>query len=194
MKNNFDTCMAQIWVHEGGYVNDPQDPGGETNLGISKRAYPKENIKTMTRARASAIYKRDYWDAVRGDELPSGLDYVAFDGAVNSGVSRGAKWVQHAIGASVDGRIGTAALESARKADVPKAINRACDARLAFMRNLSTWSRFGKGWQSRVDGVRRLALTMADKPKAPPERSGLFAAIIAALRVLFISIFHRTNR
>ena len=84
MKANFEQCLAHVLRSEGGYVNDPNDPGGETNMGISKRAYPHENIKGMTRARAATIYRRDYWDAVQGDSLPAGLDLVAFDPAVNS--------------------------------------------------------------------------------------------------------------
>ena len=79
MKANFEACMAEVFKHEGGYVNDPHDPGGETNMGISKRSYPKENIRGMTRARAAQIYHKDFWDKLKCDDLPAGLDLVAFE-------------------------------------------------------------------------------------------------------------------
>ena len=106
MKANFEACMAEVFKHEGGYVNDPHDPGGETNMGISKRSYPKENIRGMTRARAAQIYRKDFWDKLKCDDLPAGLDLVAFDAGVNSGPARGAKWLQQAVGVTADGKIG----------------------------------------------------------------------------------------
>lgn len=163
-KANFDSAMAHVFEFEGGYVNDPRDPGGETNFGISKRSYPREDIKNMTRARAAQIYRRDYWNAIRGDDLPAGLDLVAFDAAVNSGVSRGAKWLQGALGVSADGRIGPQSIAAAKASNAAAVIDRAVDARLAFLRRLSTWGAFGKGWTRRVEAVRDLAHDMADAP------------------------------
>ena len=169
MLGNFDKCLDMALKHEGGYVNHPNDPGGETNLGISKRSYPREDIKGMTRKRAGEIYKRDYWDAVSGDLLPSGIDYVAFDAAINSGVSRGAKWMQRAVGVTQDGRIGPETIKACFECDAINVINRACTYRLSFLQNLNTWGSFGRGWQRRVDGVRAVALDMIDikAPTAP---------------------------
>ncbi|WP_323008536.1 glycoside hydrolase family 108 protein [Paracoccus sp. (in: a-proteobacteria)] len=190
MKSNFDRCLAEVLRHEGGYVNDPHDPGGETNMGISKRSYPNENIKSMTRARAAEIYRRDYWNPVRGDDLPAGMDLVAFDAAVNSGVSRGAKWLQSALGVPADGKIGPATLAAARAAHPEAVIDRATGARLAWLRTLKTWGRYGKGWTRRVESVREEAIAMskvttpnATKPAAPS------VGIIAALLALFKSMF-----
>lgn len=169
MRDNFDRCLAHVLEFEGGYVNHPQDPGGETNFGISKRAYPNENIKGMTRQRAAQIYRRDYWNAVRGDDLPAGMDLVAFDAAVNSGVSRGAKWLQASLGVPADGKIGPQTLTAARNAHPVAVIDRACDERMGFLRRLGTWGTFGKGWTRRVEAVRDLAHDMADSPqKAAP--------------------------
>lgn len=172
MRENFDACLTELLRHEGGYVNHPRDPGGETNMGISRRAYPAENIRGMTRARAAQIYRRDFWDAVKCDDLPSGLDAVAFDAAVNSGPARAVRWLQSAVGAAADGKIGPATLAAARGADPIPAINRALDARLGFMRSLGTWPTFGKGWQRRVDELRAFAARLAEgakpAPKPPP--------------------------
>lgn len=167
MRTNFEACLAQILKHEGGYVNHPKDPGGETNMGISKRSYPHEDIKNMTRSRAAVIYKRDYWDPVRGDDLPQGLDLVAFDAAVNSGVSRGSKWVQQAVGAKEDGRIGPETIRRANSVAPLTAINRACDARLAFLQSLGTWKTFGAGWSNRIADVRQKATIMSAKWSQP---------------------------
>ena len=170
MKSNFDRCMNEVFAHEGGYVNDPHDTGGETNMGISKRAYPHEDIKGMTRARAAEIYRRDYWDAVRGDDLPFGLDLVAFDAAVNSGVSRGAKWLQQAIGVTPDGKIGPATLAAAKSTYQPAAIMRAIGFRRSFLTQLPGWAHFGAGWDKRLKSVEAEATAMPDPHHEPPVR------------------------
>lgn len=168
MKTNFDACLDHVLLFEGGYVNHPSDPGGETNMGISKRSYPRENIKGMTRDRAAQIYRNDFWAPVRGDDLPSGLDLVAFDPAVNSGVSRGAKWLQSALGVTADGKIGPATVAAARAADVQATIDGACDLRLSWLRTLPTWKTFGKGWSRRVESIRDTAKAMAEAHSARP--------------------------
>lgn len=167
-KGNFDTCIEHVFLFEGGYANDPHDPGGETRFGISKRSYPNENIKGMTRDRAKAIYRRDYWNAVSGDSLPAGLDLVAFDPAVNSGVSRGAKWLQQALGVTADGKIGPATIAAAKAAHAEAVIDRVCDLRLAWLRTLPTWPRYGKGWTGRVESIREVATAMARTSTATP--------------------------
>lgn len=192
MKTNFDACLDHVLLFEGGYVNHPSDPGGETNMGISKRSYPRENIKGMTRDRAAQIYRSDFWAPVRGDDLPAGLDLVAFDPAVNSGVSRGAKWLQQALGVTADGKIGAQTIAAARTANAEAVIDRACDLRLAWLRTLPTWKTFGKGWDRRIESVRETATAMAQSaavrpvPKAAPVRGkNPLAAIIAWLARIF---------
>lgn len=206
MRDNFQPALSKTLAHEGGYVNDPHDPGGETNMGISKRSYPNENIRGMTRARAAQIYKRDYWDAVRGDDLPAGLDVMAFDGAVNSGVSRGAKWVQSAVGAQADGKIGPATLLRASKVDTRQAIKAAANNRMQFLRGLNTWSRYKNGWTTRVEDMRNMALSMvpdavetvtrpdttpySPRPVAPaPAHSGKIATVIIAAALGLAAFF-----
>ena len=169
MKANFDACMAEVFKYEGGYVNDQHDPGGETNLGISKRSYPKEDIRNMTRARAAQIYRRDFWDKLRCAELPDGLDLVAFDAAVNSGPSRGAKWLQQALGVAVDGKVGLATIGAAKNTYTPAAVLRAVGFRRAFLKTLPTWERYKNGWTKRLDSVEAVASAMAghDVPVRP---------------------------
>lgn len=169
MKANFDACMAEVFKYEGGYVNDQHDPGGETNLGISKRSYPKEDIRNMTRARAAQIYRRDFWDKLRCDELPDGLDLVEFDAAVNSGPSRGAKWLQQALGVAADGKVGMATIGAAKNTYAPAAVMRAIGFRRAFLKTLPTWERYKNGWNKRLDSVEAVASAMAghDVPVRP---------------------------
>lgn len=135
---------------EGGYSNDPRDPGGETNFGISKRAYPKLNIRDLTRDDAIAIYKRDYWDAANCDALPPKLAVAVFDGAVNQGVGIAAKLLQKAAGVSADGVIGPMTLRAIGKADEDAILAEFLGWRLhryAFTGNARTYMR---GWANRV--------------------------------------------
>lgn len=161
MKHNFPSIMDEVFRHEGGYVNHRNDPGGETNYGISKRAHPSVDIRSLTKAQAREIYRKSYWAQVRGDDLPDGLDLVAMDAGVNSGVSRGSKWLQKAIGTPADGKIGPNTLAAARAADPLEAIEAACAARMGFLRGLRTWSSFGKGWTRRVASVEAVATRLA---------------------------------
>lgn len=96
MRENFDKIISYVLTFEGGYVNDPDDPGGETNLGISKKAFPDEDIKNLTVARAKELYHAKYWNAVHGDDLPAGMDACVVDFAVNAGVTRALAMLQEA--------------------------------------------------------------------------------------------------
>lgn len=183
---NFKACLEHVFASEGGYVDHPKDPGGATNMGITIstlsawRGSPasKADVRNLTRDEAAKIYRANYWNPVRGDDLPAGLDLVAFDAAVNSGVSRGAAWLQKALGVPADGKIGPQTITAANTALLSEAIRHACENRLTFLRGLSTWSTFGKGWASRVSRVQTEALAMAAKPSAT--KPGLWAAISAA--------------
>lgn len=193
MRENFDRCMEHVFASEGGYVDHKHDPGGATNMGITHktlaswrgRPVSKQDVRDLTKSEAKAIYRANYWNPVKGDSLPAGLDLVAFDGAVNSGVSRGSKWLQRALEVSQDGRIGPETLRAAIAADPVNTINRACMHRLDFLRGLSTWAHFGRGWERRVIGVRETALSMAEKPAPEAAAPGILSRLLAILVNLF---------
>ena len=182
---NYNACISKTLEHEGGYTRDPNDRGNwdsckigvgnnkGTNRGISACSYPNEDIKNMSLVRAKAIYHTDYWDPIFGDQLPAGIDLPTFDGSVNSGRSRGVKWLQSAIGVEADGVVGAKTIAAANTADEHVTIDRMCDDRMKFLQGLSTWDRYGKGWARRVEDVRRTAHGMVvDEPHPePPEPS-----------------------
>jgi len=158
-------------------VNHPDAPGGATNKGITQATYDgwmrlqgrgRRSVRDITDAEVASIYRQQYWDVIKGDDLPSGVAYAVFDAAVNSGPARGAKWLQAAVGASQDGVIGGQTLAAAAKADPHKTVDRMCDARMAFLRRLKHWSTFGKGWTRRVANVRDLAHAWAVDDLLPP--------------------------
>lgn len=138
VRHNFTSVMSAVFGHEGGYVNHKADPGGETNFGISKRSYPNVDIRNLTRTQAEDIYRADYWHKVRGDDLPAGIDLVAMDGSVNSGVSRGSKWLQRALDVTADGAIGPVTIAAAKESDAVQVIEKACANRMSFLTSLST--------------------------------------------------------
>jgi lysozyme family protein len=137
--SNFDTAFERLIGHEGDYVNHPKDPGGETKFGISKRQYPNVNIAALTLEDAKAIYRRDYWNVVGGDDLPYPIAFEVFDAGVNHGVSRSLDFMQEAL-----------AGESAQTINPDLFIRRFNGVRLEFFTNLRTWPAFGKGWARRV--------------------------------------------
>lgn len=146
----FDHAFEKVIGHEGGYIADSRDPGGETKYGISKRAYPNEDIKNLTLARAKQIYKRDYWDKCRCDDLPFEVRFDVFDAAVNSGVRQASIWLQRAVGAKPDGVIGNLTIKAAQQMDGMTIAMRMNGERLKFMTDLATWPHFGKGWARRI--------------------------------------------
>lgn len=153
----FEACFGELMKSEGGYVNDPKDPGGETKYGISKRAYPEEDIKALTKDRAKFLFKRDYWNPCKCDLLPDALAVCVSDAAYNSGNLQAVKWLQRAIGAGVDGLIGNQTLSMANRCDVSAAVEKYCSERVNFLKKLKNWERFGKGWALRVNKVEDLA-------------------------------------
>jgi lysozyme family protein len=168
MNTNFEKALALVLEHEGGFVNHPKDPGGATMKGVTQAVYNDYrkirgrgllSVKYISDEELRAIYKFQYWDKVHGDLLPIGLDYAVFDFAVNSGVSRAAKYLQAVLGAAQDGQIGARTLASITSP--VNTINALCDRRIGFLRNLKTFLTFGKGWTRRVQGVRAHALEMA---------------------------------
>lgn len=166
---NYDACLARVLKHEGGYSNHPSDPGGPTNFGITihdfrryiKAAGTSADVRDMKLADAAKIYRSRYWDALRCDALPGGLDYAVFDYGVNSGIGRAAKVMQRLLGTGNGTAMTDALIAAARKASPSDLIARLCDERLAFLKSLRTWPVFGAGWGRRVAEVRRDALAMA---------------------------------
>lgn len=146
----FDQCFDKLISHEGGYVNHPNDPGGETKFGISKRAYPQVDIKALTLDAAKAIYKRDYWDRAQCDKLPPPVAYLLFDAAVNSGIGQAIRFLQRAVGVADDGALGPMTLAAVQRMDVEALAGRFLGQRLDFMTKLTTWDTFGKGWARRI--------------------------------------------
>lgn len=147
---NFDEAFELLIGHEGGYVNHPNDPGGETKYGISKRAYPTEDIAGLTLERAKVIYRRDYWDRVEADSLPPEIRFDVFDVAVNSGVGTAVKMLQRASFAEADGVLGPRTRLAIKSMNPLVLFARINGARLAFMADLPTWPTFGRGWAKRI--------------------------------------------
>lgn len=147
----FPEAFSRTVGEEGGYVNDPRDPGGETKFGISKRAHPDVDIASLTIDQARDIYRRDYWDANRLGELPARMAVAVFDGAVNSGSRAAIGWFQRALGAPDTGEMDDHTIDAARGATDPSGVlMRYWGNRLRFMADLSTWPSFGRGWARRV--------------------------------------------
>ena len=135
---------------EGGYSNDPDDPGGETKFGISKREYPNLKIKELTREDAFNIYKRDFWDVLDGDSIPGSVAYQLFDFAVNSGIRTAIRYFQRALHVADDGYFGPISRNAISKSSETDMIMNLNAERLDFMTRLSKWDSFGKGWARRI--------------------------------------------
>ncbi len=176
---NFAECLVRVLKHEGGYSNHPNDPGGPTMYGITindVRKYVKPDasaadVKNLSLDIAKKIYKEKYWDAVSGDDLPSGIDYAVFDFGVNSGVSRSAKYLQTLVGVTTDGIIGPITLAAASKKSAATVAAQLCDARLAFLKGIKTWPTFGAGWGRRVAEVRAYSIQIAGRPLPDTSKS-----------------------
>ncbi len=168
MKQNFDKCLEMLLAHEGGFVNHPDDPGGITNLGVTKKVYDEwvgresteQEMRDLTPEDVGPIYKKNYWDRVKGDLLPSGVDWCAFDWAVNSGKSRPSKAIQRAVGATQDGAIGPATIGLIMEKDPKEIINYVYGVRQDFYKGLKTFETFGRGWTRRNKETLHQALEM----------------------------------
>jgi len=144
----FDEAFDRLIGHEGGYSNDPRDPGGETNWGISKRSYPHLDILNLTREEAKVIYKHDFWEPL-GDAPPAVI-FQAFDFAVNSGIQTATRKLQQAIGVADDGHWGPLSAARLRGMDLSDVLMLYLAARLEYMTMLKNWPDAGKGWARRV--------------------------------------------
>jgi lysozyme family protein len=199
MSERFSACLAEVLRQEGGYVDNPADPGGATNMGITRMtlagwrqvvpwtSLPKSAVKSLTRKEAEAIYAERYWRPVRGDDLPAGLDLAVFDFAVHSGPQRSVKTLQKLVGTTADGIVGPLTLAGIRQAIALKGIaaliDALCDRRLDFLANLAAFAVFGRGWRKRVEAIRAAALasvSTTDRRKTVTLISGYKTYIIAA--------------
>lgn len=146
----FDEAFLRLIGHEGGYVNDPRDPGGETKFGISKRSYPTEDIKGLSLERAKSIYRRDFWQAAGCEAVPEAVRFDLFDAAVNSGVKQAVKFLQLAAHIPADGVFGAQTRLAVNSLDGLRLVARFNGHRLDYMNNLATWPSFGRGWAQRI--------------------------------------------
>lgn len=177
MDRNFARSLSLVLKSEGGWSDNPADPGGATMKGVTIanfRRYidpkgTKDDLRHITDAQLAACYRKFYWDAVAGDELPDGVDYATFDFAVNSGPGRAARYLQQLVGVTPDGAIGPTTIAVVNKQPAGVTIDRLCDARLAFLQRLPTWATFGRGWSARIASVRKDALLMTSQGQPAPQ-------------------------
>lgn len=172
---NLDLTFKLLMGFEGGYVNDPKDPGGPTKYGVTlktleawrRKPCTAEDVKNLGMDEAKQIFKHQYWDAVRGSDLPAGVDLAVVDMAYNSGSGTAAKTLQRCLGLRVDGVIGSMTEQAAHDADAQKLVISFCDARLAFLKQTKGWAHYAKGWTNRVVAVRKKALELAVARSTP---------------------------
>ena len=172
MKDNFESSLKHLLAHEGGWSDHPADPGGATMKGVTLQVFrefkrnphiTKEELRNISDEDLATIYKKRYWDAVRADELLSGVDYAVFDCAVNSGPGRAIKILQACVGTTPDGGFGSVTMAAVAQfqGDVAKTlVKEYCEKRLDFLKSLKTFEVFGKGWERRVNEVEKTALEM----------------------------------
>lgn len=151
---NFDEAFDRLIGHEGSYVDHPADPGGRTMWGVTERVARSHgftgDMRTLTRDEAKRIYRVDYWDACRAEEVPQQVRFDLFDGAVNSGVKQSIKWLQQASGATADGVIGPKTLAAINAQTPDRVAKRYNGHRLRFMKDLKNWPSFSRGWADRI--------------------------------------------
>lgn len=168
MKENFGLAFHALLKHEGGFVNHPKDPGGMTNLGVTKRAWEdyvghpvdEAQMRALTPETVETFYRERYWNVIGGDSLPGGVDYCVFDCTVNSGPRQAVRLLQRAARIKDDGILGPNTLNAVRSMDPRLLISRYTAARLDFLQKLPAFTTFGKGWVRRVREVETLAATL----------------------------------
>ena len=166
MQNNFQKCLELVLKSEGGWVNNPKDPGGETNLGVTKKVWQEwigHEVKTMqglTPTDVAPMYQAKYWMACYANQLPIGVDYMAFDAAVNMGAGRSVKLLQECLGCVPDGTIGPRTMQLIDGKDPKDVVEAFSQRKIGFYESLPTFPTFGKGWLKRVEDVKQNALKM----------------------------------
>ena len=168
MKENFERSLALVLQHEGGYVHHALDPGGRTNLGVTQRVWEdyvghpvdEAEMRSLTKEMVSPLYRKEYWDAVHGDKLPCGADYLAFDFAVNAGAFRSIKTIQRALNITADGVIGPVTLKAIQETNAEEFIDNFTDAKESFYKGLANFPTFGIGWFNRSAKSKKAAERM----------------------------------
>lgn len=168
----FDQVIERVLSHEGGYVNNPDDPGGETQWGISKRSYPDVDIKALTRDQAKELYRRDFWRRVHADEMPAAVAYQALDFAVNSGCETAVRKLQAAAGVADDGHWGPVTAAAVKRVRVEVLLMNFVAERMEFQARLRQFDAFGRGWTRRNALNLRYAAQDLDDPAAPWHPAG----------------------
>ena len=169
MRENFNKCLEMVLEHEGGYVNNKNDRGGMTNLGVTRRVYEdwvdrpvsEQEMRDLTPEDVAPIYRKNYADRIHFDSLPSGLDWACLDWAINSGASRPAKAIQRAVGATADGVIGPKTLQLVAEKDPEFIIDYVYTVRQSFYESLDDYKHFGRGWSRRNKETLHQAMEMA---------------------------------
>ena len=196
-KTRFERCLDEVLRFEGGYADHPSDPGGATNLGITRKtlarwravtpwwSLAKSEVQGLDRAEAAKIYRSSYWNRVNASKLPVGLDLALFDFAVNSGPDRAVKTLQVRLGVVADGQVGPLTLNAIKTQVALKGaaglIDALCDRRLDFLTRLATFAVFGKGWTTRVAAIRKAALAAAGSTSSPSTSSQPWSETMTAL-------------
>lgn len=176
MINNFPKALDNVLKAEGGFTDDQRDPGnhlpdgreGCTMMGVTQAAWEtyvghpvsKAYMKALTKEQVGEFYKKKYWNPIQADALPTGIDFLAFSFAINSGVGSSAKRIQECVGATPDGVIGPRTLQFISSHDPKELIEKFSQAKENFYRSLKTFPTFGKGWLNRVESEKAIALTM----------------------------------
>jgi lysozyme family protein len=166
--SNFSQCMDAVFREEGGYTNDPLDPGGPTNFGVTIAVLKEwrghdvtaEDIKNLTKAEAQEIYRSKYWNPMQCSDMPNGIDLEIFDFGVNAGTRAAVKMLQSVVGVTADGSVGPITLSAVKAANPRALIQNYSQRRLDYYRALSEWPRFGAGWTNRTNNVEQAALNM----------------------------------
>ena len=169
MIGNFKECLDLVLKSEGGFVNHPSDPGGMTNLGVTKRVWQEytgheadeKEMRSLTPEKVAPLYEQKYWRPCYGEVLPRGLDFVVFSMGVNAGPGRSVKLLQQSIGCVPDGIIGPRTRELISTSNTATLITKFSEARREYYKSLKTFPTFGKGWLNRVDHEEAQALNMA---------------------------------
>lgn len=196
-KTRFELCLDTVLRFEGGYADHPSDPGGATNMGITRKtlarwravspwwALPKSEVQSLKLPEAARIYKSGYWDRSNAGKLPPGLDLALFDFAVNSGPDRAIRTLQGQLNVVQDGQIGPVTLGAIKTAIALKGaaglIDALCDKRLGFLTRLAIFAVFGAGWTARVAAIRKAALAMAGTQSPSSTKPQTWSETMAAL-------------
>lgn len=147
---NFETAVNFILQFEGGYVNNPKDPGGETNFGLSKRAFPNLDIKGLSREQAVAVYRREYWDKGKVEALPEALRLAVFDACVHAGPVAATKMLQKVLGVATDGKLGPETLKKVQEKPAKETLVDFLALRLNNLQGLEHYDTFANGWEKRL--------------------------------------------